>query len=436
MSLTSIEKELVNVGASVATGCKPCTDYHFEKVRDAGASDREIEQAISDALAIRDSARTIMERHGLSHLGIPKPVEDCCLPSGTTRIRELVAVGAALAVNCTTNLERHLATARTLDITEDEIRAVRDAVVFIKGEAAHYVGQIVELTEQNIRLQELLEELQQTQAQLVQSEKMAALGKLVAGLVHEMNSPLGTLNGAVDVATRSIEKILGVLESSTSLEDALGSRQFQNSARALRDIAPLSTAASSRISRIVDSLKSFSRLDQAPLQTVNLHEALETTLTLMEHDLKGRIRVEKDYGDIPQVMCYPGELNQVWMSLFSNASQAIGEKGAITVRTFAEGANVHVEIADTGIGIPSGQIQYLFDPSFTSRGERVKAGMGLFISYNIVRKHRGEIKVESEVGRGSTFTVILPRVLQEGPLAKEKTKATERAANRCSRLDQ
>lgn len=435
MALTFKEKELVNIGASVATGCKPCTDYHFEKVREAGASDEEIEQAISDALAVRDSAREIMESHGLSHLGIAKSVEDSSRAYRTTRIQELVAVGAAFAVNCTTNLEKHLAAAQSLGITEDEIRSVLEAALFIKGEAAHYVGQIVELTERNIRLQELLEELQRTQAQLVQSEKMVALGKLVAGVVHEMNTPVGTLNGAVDVSMRSITRILDVLEKSRTLEEAKQSKQFQDSARALRSIAPVSQAASSRISRIVDSLKSFTRLDQAPLQTVDLQETLETTLTLMEHILKDRVSVEKKYGGIPPVVCYPGELNQVWMSLLSNASQAIEESGTITVRTVAEGEDVHVEIADTGVGIPGERIEHLFDPRFSSRGERVKAGMGLFISYNIVRKHRGQIKIESEVGRGTTVTVILPTDFRQRPAVKEKkAKTSESAADRCSRL--
>jgi len=435
MALTTKEKELVNIGASVATGCKPCTDYHFEKVRGAGASDEEIEQAISDALAVRDSAREIMQSHGLSHLGIAKPVEESGRACETTRIRELVAVGAALAVNCTTNLEKHLTAARTLGITEDEIRSVLDAALFIKGEAAYYVGQIVELTERNIRLQELLEELRRTQAQLVQSEKMAALGKLVAAVVHEMNTPLGTLNGTVDVSMRSITHILDVLEKSRTLEEAKQSKQFQDSARALRSITPVSQAASNRISRIMDSLKSFTRLDQAPLQTVDLHEALETTLTLMEHILRDRIRVEKKYSDIPQVVCYPGELNQVWMNLLSNASQAIEENGTIAVRTVAEGEDVRVEIADTGVGIPRERIYHLFDPRFSSRGERVKAGMGLFISYNIVRKHGGEIKIESELGRGTTVTVILPRDFRQRPAVKEKkARTSEGAADRCRRL--
>ncbi len=208
MSLTIKEKELVNIGASVATGCKPCTDYHFKKVREAGASDEEIKQAFSDALAVCDGAKEIMESHGLSHLGIVKEAGPPCCGGRTTRIRELVSIAAAFAVNCTSILERHVDPSRSVGITEDEITTVLDSTLFIKGEAAHYVDKIAKLEEKNVRLQQLLDELKATQAQLVQSEKMAALGKLVAGMVHEMNTPLGAMVSATDVSSRSASNIL------------------------------------------------------------------------------------------------------------------------------------------------------------------------------------------------------------------------------------
>ncbi len=434
MSLTVKERELVNIGASVATGCKPCTDYHFRKLREVGALDSEIRQAISDAMVVRDSAREIMESHGLKHLGIARDVEDENRDRNTTRVTELVSVAAAFAVNCTTNLERHIAAARAVGITEDEIRSVLDAALFIKGEAAHYVSQIAELKEQNIQLQQLLKELQETQARLVQSEKMAALGKLVAGFVHEMNTPVAGIKSATDTSTRSIATILEAMEMSQAPGESRDVNRLRESLKALQNCHSVASVASERIIQLVDSLKSFARLDEAAFQKACIHECLESTLFLMERDLKGRIGVVKEYGDIPHITCYPGELNQVFMNILTNAVQAIEGNGSITIRTFVEDGDVHVQISDTGTGIPPGKIKRLFEPGFSRKGPRVKTGLGLFASYSIVQKHQGQIRVESEVGKGSTFTVILPTDLAEQPEEPEIPDAGE-AIDGCALLE-
>ncbi|MCP5111976.1 MAG: HAMP domain-containing histidine kinase [bacterium] len=160
---------------------------------------------------------------------------------------------------------------------------------------------------------------------------------------------------------------------------------------------------------------------------------MDTTLTLLEHDLTG-IRVVREYGEIPPVVCYPGELNQVWMNLLSNAAQAIPRDGSIIVRTAADNEEVRIEIADSGVGIPCERIKHLFEPGFSSHGERVKAGMGLFISHNIVRKHRGNIKVKSESGKGSTFIVVLPVDFRNRPAVVKKVDTSTSTASRCSQL--
>jgi AhpD family alkylhydroperoxidase len=430
MPLTYKEKELANIGASVATGCKPCTDYHFSKVREAGASDEEIRQAISDALAVRDRAKEIMESHGLKHLGIAKENDVRLHDEETTRIKELVSVASAFAVNCTTSVKKHIAAARAVGIAEEEIESVLDAALFIKGEAAHYVGQIVKLKEEKDQLQQLLEELERTQAQLVQSEKMAALGKLVAGIVHEINTPIGTINSTANTLSRSIMYIEEEMKKGTSLDSVKDNRRFRNSVQALRDGSPITLAASERILRIVNSLKAFAHLDEATYQSVDLHEGLENTLTLLEHDLREKIRVVLEFGEIPKVTCNPGEVNQVFMNLLQNAAEAIKDKGTITIRTFEKDENVHVEISDTGTGISPRRRERLFEPAFAKKGARMKAGLGLFTSANIVQKHQGRIEVESEVGKGSVFTVILP------VQAVERAEAVEPAppADRCDRL--
>ena len=408
MTLTVKERELVNVGASVATGCKPCTDYHFEKVRGAGATDAEIKRAITDALAVRDSAREIMESHGLQHLGIVTAGEEDTPETSTTRIRELVAVGAAFAVNCTTNLERHIEASRKVGVNEEEIATILNAVDFIKGEAAHYAGQLVQLEERYDELQQVLTELRETQAQLVQTEKVAALGKLVAGVVHEMNTPIGCLNSAIDVSSRAITNIMNVLRESESLDEARNSTRLRSSLEVLETNAPVSRSACERITRIVNSLKSFIRLDEATLQEADLHEGLESTVTLLEPLLEGRIDIVKRFGDIPPLLCYPADLNQMFMNLLTNAVQAIEGRGTITIRTLAEDGTVRVAITDTGVGIAQEDMKGLFDPGFTRKGKRVKAGMGLLVASRIVNNHHGRIEVESELGRGATFTAVLP----------------------------
>ena len=433
MSLTFKEKELANVSASVATGCKPCTDYHFNKVREAGATNKEIKQAISDAMAVRDSAKEIMESHGLKHLGISRKVDVVDHPEESTRISELASVAAAFAVNCTTSVKKHIAAARAIGITEEEIQSVLDAALFIKGEAAHYVGQIAQLKEEKDQLQQLLEELERTQAQLVQSEKMAALGKLVAGVVHEMNTPIGAMNSASDILNRSITNVVETIETVSSLDDVKNNQQFQNSVKALRESTPITLAASERITRIVNSLKGFAHLDGATYQEADLREGLENTLTLLERDFRDRINVVKKYGDIPKVVCNPGEINQVFMHLLTNAAETIKDKGTITVQTSEKDGHVQVQVVDTGAGISPKRLEKLFDPGFVKKGSRMKAGLGLFTSYSIVQRHHGRIEVESEVGKGSTFTVVLP-VRGEHVQPAEKVDTGEQT-DRCDRLE-
>lgn len=268
----------------------------------------------------------------------------------------------------------------------------------------------VELRQKNEQLEELLRELKEMQTQLVQTEKMAALGSLIAGVVHEINNPVGAINSATDVSRRATRMIADTLNASASLEDLKDNRKFQNALKTLDSDADVTLDATRRISKIVQDLKSFVRLDQAAIQEVDLRDGLATTLNLMEHDFGRRVQVVRDFGSIPLVRCNPGEMNQVFMNLLTNARQAIDDSGAITVRTFEESPNVCIQISDTGVGIPEEHMDRLFDPTISKKGARVKAGLGLFTSYNIVKKYEGSIAVESEVGKGTTFTLTLPEV--------------------------
>jgi signal transduction histidine kinase len=260
------------------------------------------------------------------------------------------------------------------------------------------------------KLKDLLDDLKQTQAHLIQSEKMAALGKLTAGLIHEMNNPIGAMNSAVDVSDRSVNKIIEILSKNHSTKDIQTNRLLRSYVEALQNNNMVTIEASKRITKTINSLRSFVRLDDSPLQEIDLHEVLDIIVTIFKHELNNRITVIKKYGDIPIITCHAAEVNQVFLNILRNAIQSITGEGIITIRTISENNNIYTQITDTGIGIPPDQIQNLFEPTFSKKETRVKAGMGLFISLHIVKKHRGLIKVESKVGKGSTFTIILPNL--------------------------
>lgn len=292
----------------------------------------------------------------------------------------------------------------------DRIRKLEVSFGVEKAEKEAEIARLknIELAEKNEQLELLLKELQATQGHLVQAEKMAALGKLVAGLVHEMNTPLGASNSAIDVAARCIDKIRELNDTDDSLKSSTGGELLVSHLSRIRENQEVIRGANDRLSKLLGNLKSFIWLDGSERDTVDVHEGLDNALALLEHELGDRIEVVKEYGDLPAVECCVGEMNQVFMNLLTNAAEAIEGKGTITIRTFQEGENLHVEIEDDGAGIPTPRLETLFDPDFSSKGPRVKAGIGLFASLNIIRKHGGRIGVESEIGKGSKFTIVVP----------------------------
>jgi signal transduction histidine kinase len=265
-----------------------------------------------------------------------------------------------------------------------------------------------DLYAKNTKLKEALDQLKEMQHQLIMQEKMASLGNLVAGVAHEVNSPIGAVYSAADVSRRCVEKISMILSTSRTMEELNSSEQLQKSLKILADNNKVTTAASERIANIVRSLKTFARLDEADYQEADILEGLDSTLILLEHEIKDRIVVIKNFGDIPKISCYPNQLNQVFMNLLMNAVQAIDGEGRITIKTDLEEGKVTVEISDTGRGIPPQNMAKIFDPGFTTKGVGVGTGLGLSISHNIIKKHNGDIKVESEKGKGSSFTILLP----------------------------
>lgn len=272
------------------------------------------------------------------------------------------------------------------------------------------------LAEKNRDLEQTLSKLQEAQQQLIMQEKMASLGNLVAGVAHEINNPIGAINSAANTSARSIEIVRAAVEKHA---DALADEKRLN--RALEVLGrnnEVAVMASERIVRIVRSLRNFARLDEAEFQSADLHEGLDSTLTLLDHVIKNRIEVIRDYGDLPQINCFANQLNQVFMNIINNAAQAIDGPGVITLRTRRDGDEVIIEVEDTGKGIKPEHIKRIFDPGFTTKGVGVGTGLGLSICYNIVRQHRGRIKAESEVGKGTTIQIVLPVDLREPAVEK------------------
>jgi len=261
------------------------------------------------------------------------------------------------------------------------------------------------------QLELTLAELKNSQAALVQAEKMASLGRLVAGVAHEINTPLGVLQSNTNTMARAAQK-MG--------EWAAGQAQpaAQPVARLLEVIggsATLAESACERLSAIVSNLRHFARLDEAEFQRAQIQEGLESTVALLRHELGDSIEVVPDYAPLPELDCLPRQLNQLFMNLLLNAIEAIrraGRRGRIRIRTRVQDGAIGVAIEDNGCGIAPEHLDKIFDPGFTTKGVRVGTGLGLPICYQIARAHRGQIQAESRAGEGSRFTLTLPLALE------------------------
>jgi signal transduction histidine kinase len=256
-----------------------------------------------------------------------------------------------------------------------------------------------DLKKKNVELEEALHELEETQAQLVLTEKMASLGNLAAGIAHEVNNPIGAMNAAADVSGKCADRIEMLAPADEpALQKALG---------ILKENVQVVRTAGKRVAGIVQTLKDFATLDRAEYQLTDIHADLDNNLVLLEHELKDKVTVVKKYGNVPPMECYRGELNQAFMTLLTRAARDIEEKGTIEIRTSQEDDGVHIEFDDTGRGMTREELNGLFDFSFKRQGARVGMTTGLTTVQNIVRKHEGEIRVESEVGRGTKVTMHL-----------------------------
>ncbi|WP_374486792.1 histidine kinase [Zoogloea sp.] len=268
----------------------------------------------------------------------------------------------------------------------------------------------------------LIRQLEDAHCQLLQSEKLASIGQLAAGVAHEINNPICFVNSNLGTLKDYAAKLLDVLAIYESCAkrfqaDTETAARLEQARRAAdidflrEDMAPLieeSLEGTERVRVIVQDLRDFSRVGESVREWTNLHGCIDSTLNVVRNEIKYKADVVRDYDELPLVECLPSQLNQVFMNLLVNAAQAIETHGTITLRTRADGDRVRISISDTGCGIPSENLARIFDPFFTTKPVGKGTGLGLSLCYGIVERHGGHIEVDSMPGRGSTFTVVLP----------------------------
>jgi len=285
-------------------------------------------------------------------------------------------------------------------------------------ENAKAFDEIAKLNENlEARVDERTRELREIQAQLVQSEKMRSLGQLVAGVAHELNNPIGFVHANLQL----LEEYVGRLT-----RPGLGSEERVKVREAIRKLLSRSREGTERVKQIVQDLRTFSRTDHAELQEVSLNEEIDRTLALMEPRLKGGVEIVRDYGELPLVRCYAGQLNQVFMNLLMNACDAMEGRGRIRIATRAEGDHVLLDFEDDGPGISADVASRIFEPFFTTKPVGQGTGLGLSLSHGIVERHGGSMSVHSELGHGTCFSIRLPLAAPE--VAEERAAAMEAAS--------
>jgi signal transduction histidine kinase len=256
-------------------------------------------------------------------------------------------------------------------------------------------------------LQPLVEEqttaLRHAELKLYQTEKMASLSRLVAGVAHEINSPLAALKSNLELLTVTFGRL--ATTQGRAKEEA---RLFEH----LVTLTHSSVLACARIVGVVRSLSSFARLDESEYKFASINDCIRTVVQLLDPGLRKQARIVLELGELPAIFCYPALLNESFMNLLVNSCQAIAKEGEVTIRTWCEESDAVVTMKDTGVGIPREHLNKIFEPGFTTKGVGVGVGIGLAVAYRVITEHGGSIQVESEVGQGTMFTIRLPI---EGP---------------------
>ncbi|HZK76999.1 MAG TPA: ATP-binding protein, partial [Candidatus Kapabacteria bacterium] len=289
-----------------------------------------------------------------------------------------------------------------------------------------YIAVALDNAEAYQKLDRALTELKSAQRQLLQAEKMSSLGLLTAGIAHEINNPINFVSANIGPLRRNLADVLAILSQYQELDGTKNLELAMESIR--RDEATLNLdyavgeisklldgiqEGASRTAEIVQGLRNFSRTDEQSLKLADLHQGIDSTLTLLHNKYKNQVDIVKEYGDIPEIECFLGQLNQVFMNILSNAIYAVSENGRghgnIWIRTRQTIDNtIEIRFRDDGLGMPDDIRKKIFDPFFTTKDVGVGTGLGLSISYGIIEKHGGHINVESEPGKGTEFIITLP----------------------------
>jgi len=278
------------------------------------------------------------------------------------------------------------------------------------------------LIKQRNTLAEINKKLEDAQNQLLQSEKMAAVGQLAAGVAHEINNPVGYVNSNLSALGSYINELLQMLAAYEACEPALDQNNTLTEAleqakksidldylkEDLVDLLNESKEGLDRVKKIVQDLKDFSHVDESEWQHADLHKGLDSTLNVVNNEIKYKAEVIKNYGEIPEIKCLSSQINQVFMNLLVNAAHAIEGHGTITISTGTKDNGVWVEIEDTGSGISQEKLPRIFEPFYTTKPVGSGTGLGLSLSYNIIQKHKGIISVESEPDKSTKFYIWLP----------------------------
>lgn len=279
------------------------------------------------------------------------------------------------------------------------------------------------LHEKSLEQQSLITKLQEAHDQLIQSEKMASVGQLAAGVAHEINNPIGFVNANMGTLGEYIDTLFTVIQqyeelfshvpASPVLLSKLHQIQSDTELHFVKDdvqsLLSESLDGLRRVKDIVQSLKDFSRVGETVWLEADIHQGIDSTLNIVKNELKNKATIIKKYAAIPALKCNISQLNQVFMNMLVNAGHAIKEKGTITIETGEEMGMVQIKISDTGMGISPEHIGKIFEPFFTTKPIGSGTGLGLSLSYGIVKKHQGKIEVSSEVGKGTCFTISIPR---------------------------
>ncbi|HXA00682.1 MAG TPA: 7TM diverse intracellular signaling domain-containing protein [Cytophagaceae bacterium] len=346
-----------------------------------------------------------------------------CLQIGSSLEIMLLSFALADRINILKK-EKEDSQAEALQVLKENERIIKQQNIILDIKVTERTE---ELQKSNTNLNATLKNLKETQSKLVDAEKMASLGQLTAGIAHEINNPINFVTSSVKPLKRDIDDIIKLLDKfeEVSMEGDLSNKLQE--IRVLKkqididyikeEINTLINGideGATRTAEIVKGLRNFSRLDELDLKMADLNEGISSTLAILKSDIYGRnINIIKEFGNISKIECYPGKLNQVFMNILNNAihavSSGINGQGIIIITTIEEQSQVIIKIKDNGVGIPEAVKNKIFEPFFTTKDVGQGVGLGLSIAFNIIEMHQGQIKVESQPGMGTEFTIILPK---------------------------